>query len=325
MSPQWLTPRVRHWDRGLPETADQPRLWWAKQRPTPWDSSWTKGVTLAPRTALGLGSLPPLARATERLGALLESEGWLQEGAARRPPSPQALLPGGWAGLSTCRRGGRPGPGPGTAERHEVWSRRRLSAVCSGGGPARTVRAPDRWLTPKSASGAGAPLPQGTGPAGCRPPGRGPSQRRRGRSRALGPGARPRPPRPGVRAREGPRSVLPALDPVPDGPLLPRAPLHDQPQPEARVLGQLHLQAPAGVPAHDGAALWGREMGSAPGPSQGHPGIEGCSPMWSLMAACDSGPRLSPIPPIDPAPRATRQPSVCPRGSAFEPSSPHRA
>lgn len=176
-----------------------------------------------------------------------------------------------------------------------MWSRRRLSAVCSGGGPARTVRAPDRWLTPKSASGAGAPLPQGTGPAGCRPPGRGPSRRRRGRGRALGPGARPRPPRPEVRAGEGARSVLPALDPVPDGPLLPRAPLHDQPQPEARVLGQLHLQAPAGVPAHDGAALWGREMGSAPGPSQGHPGIEGCSPMWSLMAACDSGPRLSPL------------------------------
>jgi hypothetical protein len=58
------------------------------------------------------------------------------------------------------------------------------------------------------------------------------------------------------------------FDPVSDRPLLPRAPLHHQPQPEIGVFGHFHLQAPACVSAHNGATLWVREMESAcePGP-----------------------------------------------------------
>lgn len=63
-------------------------------------------------------------------------------------------------------------------------------------------------------------------------------------------------------------SVPPVPDPVSDGPLLARTPLHHQPQPEVGVFGHFHLQAPASVPAHDGTTLWGG------GPGQhGRPGL----------------------------------------------------
>lgn len=229
-------------------------------------SSDRGGDSVTPRTAPGRAPLPPLAPATERLGGLLESEGWLQEGVARRPPSPRALLPGGWTGPQHMQKG---------------WPSRRWAGYrgkARGVGPEPALSGvlgrrpsqdgPRSWQVADPEVGLQSGVPAAPGhrarwlPAAEERSQPEMAQARPGsghwREAAPSPG-------PGSVLGKGRGSVPPTLDPVPDGPPLPRAPLHHQPQPEAGVLGQLHLQAPAGVSAHDGAALQGRETGSAPG------------------------------------------------------------
>lgn len=189
-----------------------------------------------------------------------------QRGAARHPLSSQgAVLPGGSTGASAHAEqvavgaAGRESRGKGT------WFGAGVAVSDPGWEGCAPSGGQSRHCPPEH---RGRPSPsQGTGPnhtpAGGRPqpemvraqPALGTSSG--WLSQALGVC---------VGGGEGPGSVPPRLDPVPDGPLLPRAPLHHQPQPEVGVLGQLHLQAPASVTAHDGAALQGRETESARAP-----------------------------------------------------------
>lgn len=215
-----------------------------------------------------------------------------QAGTSARAGLPPSAFPGavlrGWAGLRHMQR----------------WPSRRLRRKTAE--KARGSE-PELAVGPSGgAAGLGGQSLEG-GPSDPHPPvaqdGSGPA------------GSSGRRPRVGGEAGRG-RSVPAVLDPVPDGPLLPRAALHHQPQPEVGVFGHLHLQAPARVPAHDGAALRGGDAESARAPGAAGRPSRGCG--TQAHAVSHSHLRRGPVrpsvlpgppsavPPAPPAPRGLR-------------------
>lgn len=278
MSPRWPTPQVRRWDRDLRETADQPR-WWTKQRPAA-----SNPPLAGPRPSHWDTPAPPLAPASERLGVLLEAEGRLQEGAARRPRV-HGHCCRGWTGLSTCR--GRPSRrwAGHRGKARGVEPEPALSGVL-GRRPGQD--GPRSWqvVDPEVGLQSRAPLPQGTGPAGCWQPARGPSRRWRGHGPALGTSVRHRPPRAwGLRWRRGGGQCRPRLIQFL---MVHFCPEHLCMTSRSPKLASLDSSTSRHRPVSRltmGPLFRGGRRGQHLGPSRGHPGSEGYSPMWLLTAA----------------------------------------